>query len=243
MGGRLAAALGVALCAVAPAGCRDVPPTTPKAVAVEAAGDPRAEGDAAAQRGDWATAAARYAEAVQRTPDDWLLRFALGSAYSHLDRTPDVIEQFAWVVEHGDASRAEVASARQWLRQAGALPAATETTTRTDTASPAEATPPAGTGILAGKTSWPGLDRHMPLKVRLRGETDATKDARDRVTIALGKPFTFPKVKAGEYRLIGEAGGVALWDLPITVEPDKTTSVELSPANSSAPAGSFPPRG
>jgi hypothetical protein len=234
-----------ALCAATLGGCRDVPPATPKTLAAEPAGDPRAEGDAAAARGDWPTAVARYREALPRTPDDLLLRFSLASALSHVDRTADAIEHFVWVVEHGEPSRVEVSSARQWLRDVGALPAAPATTqtAQAGAATDAAAQTPAASGTLAGKTAWPGVDRHMPLRLRLRGQTEETKDARDRLTIPLGKPFTFPKVKAGEYRLVGETGGVALWDVPITVEADKTTTVDLSPANSSVPAAGFPPRG
>ena len=238
--------MSAALCAATLGGCRDVPPTTPKTLAAEPARDPRAEGDAAAARGDWPTAVARYGEALQRTPDDLLLRFSLASALSHVDRTADAIEHFVWVVEHGEPSRVEVASARQWLRDVGALPGAATATQTTQTASLGEqaaAQAAAGTGSLSGKTAWPGVDRHVPVRIRLRGQTEATKDARDRLTIPLGKPFTFPKLTAGEYRLVGEAAGVALWDVPITVEADKTTSVDLSPANSSVPAAGFPPRG
>jgi hypothetical protein len=241
---RLATGLSVALCAAALGGCRDTPPAPPKTLALALAVDPRAEGDAAAARKDWPTAVARYGEAVRSASDDVMLRFALASALSHLDRTADAAEHFAWVVQHGDPSQPEVASARQWLRGIGALPG-TATVAQTTSTVSADATvaQATGTGGLSGSTSWPGVERHTPLRIRLRGQTDATKDARDRVTIPLGKPFTFPKVKAGEYRLVGEASGVALWDVPVTVEADKTTTLELSPANSSVPAAGFPPRG
>jgi len=241
---RIAIAMSAALCAAVTAGCRDVPPTTPKTFGVQVPTDPRTDGDAAAQRGDWATAAARYGEAVQRTPNDVLLRFALGSALSHLDRTADAVEHFVWVVDNGSPTTVEVASARQWLRDVGALPANASTpAAQTASATNGAAPEVSATGTLSGKTAWPGLDRHTSLRLRLRGQTEATKAARDRVTIPLGKPFTFSKVTAGEYRLVGEAAGVALWDVPITVEADKTTSVDLSPANSSVPAAGFPPRG
>lgn len=243
--------VAVVLAAALLAGCRDAPPAPPKASLAQPVTDPRAEGDAAARRGDWATAAARYAEALKHTPDDLLLRFALGSAYSHLDRQTDTIEQFSWVVQHGEPGRPEVATARQWLMQTGALAAATAVNRTAEKADPSRLPPPApttaeapaGVGSLSGKTAWPGLDRHMPLRIRLRGETEATAKARPRVTIPLGKPFTFSKLRAGTYRLLGEAAGVALWDVPITIEPDKTTTVDLSPSNSPIPAGQFPPAG
>lgn len=244
--------VAVVLAAALLTGCRDAPPGPPKATLVQTVADPRAEGDAAARRGDWATAAARYAEALKHTPDDLLLRFALGSAYSHLDRQADTIEQYSWVVQRGDAGRPEVATARQWLLQMGAVAAATTPADRSaDKTDPSRLPPPAaasapapaGIGSLSGKTAWPGLDRHMPLRIRLRGESEATADARPRVTIPLGKAFTFSKLPAGTYRLVGEAAGVALWDVPVTIEPDKATTVDLSPSNSAIPAGQFPPAG
>ena len=99
------------------AGCgSDAPPAPAKSAAIVEASDPRADGDAAAQRGDWATAAARYAIAVQRQPEDVKLRFAYGSVLSQLDRTVDTTEQFGWVVEHGTPGSLEVTTARDICR-------------------------------------------------------------------------------------------------------------------------------
>src|SRR2546429_4626081 len=84
------------------------PAQTPPALGTSS----RQEGDAALSRGDYATAVAKYREALRVTPDDLKLRFALGSALSHLDRRDETIEQFRWVVEH---RAPEIAIAREWL--------------------------------------------------------------------------------------------------------------------------------
>src|SRR5919198_805855 len=87
-------------------------PTPPALPQTPAAASPREEGDAAVSRGDYVTAVAKYREALKETPDDLKLRFALGSALTHLDRRDEAVEQFRWIVEH---RAPEVAMARQWL--------------------------------------------------------------------------------------------------------------------------------
>ena len=114
-----AASIVVLVAVACLSGCRDAPPVPPKATVATAPADPRGDGDAAAQRKDWAAAATHYALAVQQTPNDLKLRFAYGSVLSHLDRAADAAEQFAWVVQHGAAGSAEVLAARQWLQQSG----------------------------------------------------------------------------------------------------------------------------
>src|SRR4029434_570902 len=93
------------------------PPTTP-APAASVGASPREEGDMLARSGDHAGAAAKYREALQGTPNDVRLRFALGSELTQLDRRAEAAEQFRWVVEHGSPGQEEVALARQWLASA-----------------------------------------------------------------------------------------------------------------------------
>jgi hypothetical protein len=217
-------------------------------LSVATAGDPRAEGDAAAQRGDWPTAVAKYALALEKSPDDLLLHFAYGSALTRVDRDGDAMEQFTWVVRRGDSSRPEVATARKWLEDAGAL---TRTEERpADTPAPtaaAPATPPAevAMGLLEGKTTWPGVgpdDRHrLSVHLRLNGDSEATATIRHRLNVEIGTGFTWQKVPAGRYRLLGESKGVTLWDVPVVIEKDKVLNVELSPANAAVPPAAFPP--
>ena len=236
------------------AGCGDAPrPPVKSATPVEVS-DPRADGDAAAQRGDWTTAAARYAIAVQREPDDVKLRFAYGSVLSQLDRTTDTTEQFAWVVEHGTPGSLEVTAARQWLLQSGMVARAPErssepaTQSATSTASDPSAPPTdPRTGLLEGKSSWPsvGPDERTRLSLHMRviGEDEANKNVRQRLNVEIGTGFTWQRLPPGRYRLVGESKGVTLWDVPVSIDADKTTSVELSPSNSQVAPGAFPPRG
>src|SRR4030095_1581033 len=103
--GKLApiALLGLALAS----GCSR-PPTTP-APAASVGASPREEGDMRARSGDHAGAAAQDREALQGTPNDVRLRFALGSELTQLDRRAEAAEQFRWVVEHGSPGHEEVA--------------------------------------------------------------------------------------------------------------------------------------
>ena len=230
------------------AGCRDAPPAPPKATVATAPADPRADGDAAVQRKDWAAAATHYALAVQQAPNDLKISFAYGSVLSHLDRVADAAEQFAWVVQHGTPGSSEVLAARQWLHQSGAVARATE-----PAAPPAERTPDAAeprmdpsTGLVEGKSAWPGVGPDEPVKLslrmRLQGEDEANKNVRQRLNVEIGAGFTWQRLAPGRYRLVGESKGVTLWDVPVTVEADKATTVNLSPANSAVPPTDFPPR-
>jgi hypothetical protein len=230
------------------AGCRDSPPAPPKATVAAAASDPRADGEAAAQRSDWAAAATHYALALQREPEDLKLRFAYGSVLSHLDRVADTTEQFAWVVKNGPPGSLEVITARQWLQQTGAVahtperaPAAPERVAETS-----ELRVDPRTGLLEGKSAWPGVGPDekikLSLRMRLRGEDEANKTVQQRLNVEIGTGFTWQRLAPGRYRLVGESKGVTLWDVPVTVDANKTTTVDLSPSNSGVPATDFPPR-
>lgn len=61
------------------------------------------------ERGEYGKAAGKYQEAVALDPDDLALRFALGTAYSHLGRRAEAAEQFQRVVK-----RAEVSGPLEW---------------------------------------------------------------------------------------------------------------------------------
>jgi len=235
------------------AGCREAPPTPPKTEVAQASGDPRAEGDAAALRGDWATAAARYRDALQLSPNELALHFALGSAFSQLDRRVDAIEEFSWVVQHGEPSRPEVVAARRWLQQATGFRSPEEnrqsaTDSARDTSAGATSViPDARVGLVEGRTEWPGLGPHekrrLSVRLQLRGEGETNANITKRLHMEIGMPFELGRVPPGNYRLVGESRGVTLWDVPLAVEADKTTNVELSPGNSSVRPSDFPPSG
>jgi hypothetical protein len=228
------------------AGCGEGPSNT-RTTAVAPDADPRAEGDAAAQRGDWQTAVAKYAAALEKHPDDLLLHFSYGSALTQVDRDGDAMEQFTWVVRRGDPARPEVATARKWLEDAGALKAEERPAETPAPAAAEPATPPAevAMGQLEGKTTWPGVgpdDRtRVSVHLRLNGDSEATATVRQRLNVEIGTGFTWQKVPAGRYRLLGESRGVNLWDVPVVIEKDKVVNIDLSPANAAVPPAAFPP--
>lgn len=242
--GKLApiALLGLALAS----GCSR-PPTTP-APAASVAGTPREQGDMLARSGDHAGAVAKYREALQATPNDVRLRFALGSALAQLDRRSEAAEQFRWVVEHGAPGQEEVALAREWL--ATASEKADSSSSRKDvTMSPApgaEGQPAsAGVGSIKGKTAWPSVNpdtQPVALELRFNGDDAATTGKNFRLHIGLGRPYAMSDLPAGAYRVVGRSGGVKLWEQRIVVSAGTETALDLTEANSAVTPKDFPPR-
>ena len=119
---RLSGARHLLVCAVVALllGCQQSAPVEPVgAPPASPVSQLKDQGDALAVRGDYAGAAAKYQAAVDRAPTDVSLRFALGTALSHLNRRRDTIEQFHFVVGHGQQGSPEVQTARHWLARAG----------------------------------------------------------------------------------------------------------------------------
>src|SRR5262245_2210353 len=239
--GKLApiALLGLALAS----GCSR-PPTTP-APAASVAGTPREQGDMLARNGDHAGAVAKYREALQATPNDVRLRFALGSALAQLDRRSEAVEQFRWVVEHGAPGQEEVALAREWL--ATASENADSSSSRKDvTMSPAEGQPASpGVGSIKGKTAWPSVNpdtQPVALELRFNGDDAATTGKNFRLHIGLGRPYAMSDLPAGAYRVVGRSGGVKLWEQRIVVSAGTETALDLTEVNSAVTPKDFPPR-
>jgi tetratricopeptide (TPR) repeat protein len=243
--GKLAAIalLGLALAS----GCSR-PSATP-APASSVAASPREAGDMLARNGDHAGAVAKYREALQATPNDIRLRFALGSALAQLDRRSEAAEQFRWVVEHGAPGQEEVALAREWL--AAASENAGSSSSRQDvTMSPApgaEGTPASpGVGSIKGKTSWPSVNpdsQPVALELRFNGDDAATTGKNLRLHIGLGRPYNVSDLPAGAYRVVGRSGGVKLWEQRVVVGAGTETALDLTESNSAVTPKDFPPRG
>ena len=234
--------LGLALVS----GCSRTPATPAPAAGV--VGSLREQGDLLARSGDHAGAVAKYREALQASPNDVGLRFALGSALSQLDRRAEATEQFGWVVEHGAPGQEEVTMARQWLASA-AEPGSGEasSSTRKDvTMSPAPAEgQPAGVGSIKGKTAWPSVNpdsQPVALELRFNGDDEATTGKNYRLHIGLGRPYTMSDLPAGAYRVVGRSGGVKLWEQRVVVGAGKETALDLTEANSAVTPKDFPPR-
>lgn len=203
-------------------------------------GPARLAAHALAQRGDWAGAIVKYREALRAEPDDVLLRFALGSALSHADRHQEAVEQLRWVVAHGRRSLPEVAAARQWLQDVGALEL--EPLATTAAAKPVD---PRSTGTVSGATTWPdaGPDSHrLTLQILLVGDEPATKGRRLQARTRLGEPYAVSGVPEGRYRLMAQVSAIRLWDTPVEVTAGKDTVLNLTPETSPVSPQAFPQR-
>jgi tetratricopeptide (TPR) repeat protein len=235
--------LGLALAS----GCSR-PPTTP--APATSVGASREQGDLLASRGDHAGAVAKYREALQATPNDVGLRFALGSALSQLDRRAEAAEQFRWVVEHGAPGQEEVAMARHWLasaseQESGAGSSSSRRDVTMSSAPGAEGQPASpGVGSVKGKTAWPSVNpdtQPVSLELRFNGDDEATTGKNYRLHIGLGRPYTMSDLPAGAYRVVGRSGGVKLWETRVVVGVGTETALDLTESNSVVTPKDFPP--
>src|SRR4030095_530805 len=221
------------------------PPTTP-APAASVVGTPREEGDMLARSGDHAGAAAKHREALQGTPNDVRLRFALGSELTQLDRRAEAAEQFRWVVEHGSPGQEEVALARQWLASASKQePSSSRRDVTMSSAPGAEGQPGSpGGGSIKGKPAWPRVNpgsQTVALELRVNGDDEATTGKSYRLHIGLGRPYTMSDLPAGAYRVVGRSGGVKLWETRVVVGVGTETALDLTESNSVVTPKDFPP--
>lgn len=234
------AALGLLVgCQQAPAPQRpaEAPHVSPAVVA-------RGAGDQLMERGEYAKAAEKYQEAVALEPDDMALRFALGTAYSHLGRRAEAAEQFRWAVKRGDPTAEYHRSARQWLASAGLL--SEEPAAGAPTDARAEA-PSSSKGGVGGPLEWPGVkSRERLIKVRmvLTGDDPSTNSVNLSRPFRLGERYEFRDLVPGKYRLVAKAEdrepAVELWDQQLTVEAGHITQLPLSAANSKVSPAQFP---
>jgi len=200
----------------------------------------KAEGEALAARGDYEGAALKYLQAANQEPEDVTIRFALGSALSHLNRREETVEQFRFVVSRARPESAEFEAARRWLIAAGELvpdvafapsappPAAAAAPATPPPQRPALALPP---GKVRGRMEAGGLEGRE-VNLALDGDEGWSGDFAIPLRGKLGQPFEFAKVPPGKYRLTVEdrETGDELWDVPVAVESGKETVVSLTGA-------------
>ena len=198
----------------------------------------KAEGDALAARGDYEGAALKYQQAANQEPEDVSIRFALGSALSHLSRREETVEQFRFVVQHAKPESEEYNAALRWLIAAGEIPPDVSFESPPESAPVAAATPPPGPpaftrppGKVRGKTEAPGLEG-LDVILALNGE-GLNIERATRVGGKVGQPFEFDKVPPGNYQLAVEHGETSemLWEVPVTVESGKEVVVNLTGSN------------
>jgi len=231
----LAAALLLAACQQAPVG--QVPATGSPAIRA------MAEGDALMAKGDYAGAVEKYRQAADLEPDNVRPRFTLGTAYSFLEKRPDAIVQFRWVLAHADASSTEYSEAHRWLAGVGALPVAPAVADTTHPSAPF--TPdPSSLGRIVGKTEWPEVTPQRRLitgRLSLMGDEPVTQDVKRTRAFRLGDGYEFRDIPAGRYRVVAVIDETMVWDEKVTVEAGKDTSLMLRQSSSPVPVDKFKP--
>lgn len=226
------------------AACQQPPASKPVASAVSPVAQLRAEGDALMARGDYVAAVEKFRQATDLEPSSVSLRFALGIAYSFLDRRPEAIAQLRWVMANASAESTEYQEARRWLLRVGALVESPAVAGRSDASDAAsKKVDPAAQGSVAGQTQWPGVspaEHQIPIRISLAGSEDATRQVGLRRDVSLGERFEFKDVPEGQYRLVGIFDDRIVWDQRITVKGGKQTDVALTQGTSSVPRDTFP---
>lgn len=201
----------------------------------------KAEGDALLAKGDYANAIEKYRQAIELDPDAIGPHFGLGTAYSFLDRRPEAIAQFRWVLGGADASSIEYQEAHRWLSRVGALPSpvVAETAPHEE---PKRTVDPGLVGRLVGKTEWPGITPRRRLvsgAMYLTGDEPLTQDVKRQRAFRLGDAYEFRDLPGGRYRVVAVIDGTTVWDEKVNVETGKDTNLVLSQATSPVPAEKF----
>lgn len=225
------------------AACQQAPVSHPPVSTLSPAEQLKVEGDAFMAKGDYVDAVEKYRQAADLDAAAIGPRFALGTAYSFLEKRPEAILQFRWVLSHADAASNEYQEAQRWLTHVGALVAPT---TVADAGQKGHARPvdPSMVGRLVGKTEWPGVTPQRRLitgTLSLVGDEPVTYDVKRDRAFRLGDGYEFKDVPAGRYRVVAVIDGTTVWDEKVTVDTGKDTSLTLSQTTSPVPAGKFAP--
>jgi TPR repeat len=232
-------------------GCQQAPPREPPKPSRAPAVVLREQGDALASRGDYGGAAAKYETALASVPDDLSLRFALGSAYSYLNRRADAVAQFKVVIARAAPTSQEHQLARQWLVSVGELRG--EEAARASAGSPTApdgqtpTTTPAGSRPgLSGTLEWKGIERGMrrvPVRLTLTGEDVENRNVKSVRAGRLAERYNFGNLSPGSYRLVViaiEPRQQPLWDVRVTVDKEKPTVFNLSSSSAAVSPDAFP---
>lgn len=234
------------LAALLLAACQQPPALQdPVTSAVSPAAQLRAEGDAFMAGGNYAGAVEKFRQAIDLEPASVPLRFALGSAYSFLDRRLEAISQFRWVMANSAAGTTEHDESRRWLVRVGALVEPGPAVAKAPI-TPAEikTTDTSTQGSIAGQTQWPGVtpaEHGVTLRVSMLGAEDSTRTVQRRADLVIGGSFEFKEIPEGQYRVVGIADEKIVWDQRVTVMGGKQTDLAWSQAESSLPKTAFPP--
>jgi hypothetical protein len=205
----------------------------------------RAEGEALMAGGNYAGAVEKFRQTIDLEPTSVPLRFALGTAYSFLDRRSEAIAQFRWVVANAGVDSTEYQESRRWLLRVGALEESPSAVAKADNPSDATTKPdPGKQGSISGQTEWPGVtpaEHKVRLRISMLGTEDATRAVQRRAEILMGEKFEFKDVPEGQYRILGIYDDKTVWEQRFTVRAGKQTDLALNQAASSVPPNTFPP--
>jgi hypothetical protein len=205
----------------------------------------RAEGEALMAGGNYAGAVEKFRQATDLEPTSVALRFALGTAYSFLDRRGETIAQFRWIVANAGMDSTEYQESRRWLLRVGALEESPRAVAKADSPSDAAAKPdPDKQGSISGQTEWPGVtpaEHKIQLRISMLGTEDTTRAVQRRADILMGEKFEFKDVPEGQYRVLGIYDDKTVWEQRFTVRAGKQTDLAFNQAASSVPVNTFPP--
>jgi tetratricopeptide (TPR) repeat protein len=239
----VAGVLLLAACQQAPSG------PAPSSGAVSPAAQLRGEGDAFTAKGDHARALEKYRQAADLEPNSVPLHFALGSAYSFLDKRAEAIAQFRWVIANASAGSTEHDEARRWLVRVGAFvepaarasePAPSDASAKASPESVEAKVDPSATGSISGRTQWSNLSQPVKVSLILVGDEAATRDVKRRAGIALGESYEFKDIPQGKYRVVATyLEDTILWDQPVAVQAGRPTELVLTQADSRLPSEEF----
>lgn len=206
----------------------------------------RAEGEALMAGGNYAGAVEKFRQAIDLEPTSVPLRFALGTAYSFLDRRSEAIAQFRWIVANAGVESTEYQESRRWLVRVGALEESPRAVAKADSASDATAAKadPDKQGSISGQTEWPGVtpaEHKVRLRISMLGTEDATRTVQRRAEILMGEKFEFKDVPEGQYRILGIHDDKTVWEQRFAVRAGRQTDLALNQSASTVPANTFPP--
>lgn len=175
-----------------------------------------------------------YYQALEATPEDVSLWYALGVTLSHLNQRKETEQAFQYVVRHGSPNSEEVRLARRWLVSAGVLGERVAFTVAADPVVDARGDKTA----VKGKVTWGAPESNRPplkANIVLEGLNGSAQDKRFSTRVTVGQSYRFERLPAGSYRVIGGAAGHRLWDLTLTVEDGRGVVLDLGKDNSNSP--------
>lgn len=212
--------------------------STPPEPAPRAADDARLAAEAM-DAGDYASAIDLYRRAVAKSPDSLPLHYGLAVAASRLDLKPEAIREFRWVLERGEAGKAEVDNARSWLVKVGAL-APRNSRPRLFESTANEAANSASASV-EGRAISTGAAEHGPMKrlqIFLIEQPGRVHHYHLR-TDEDGR-FRFADVAPGIYKLSDRITGPPMWRLRVEAKPGQVAFLDLGADNSTKVRDDFP---